>query len=112
MLQMEMEQRQPFAWCPACRRTQPCVRNLGTTDWQTTPIYTCHRCGGVTREPVIRSCPPGMVPIDTCVTCVPTAPTNDRPSPETAAPHTTIPRRADDDPSSYAAIHAALTGGV
>jgi hypothetical protein len=45
-------QRERYAWCPTCRRTRPCVRNLGTTDWQTTPVYTCRTCGRVIHEPV------------------------------------------------------------
>ena len=43
---------EPYAWCPACQRSRPCVRNQGTTDWQTTPIYTCRSCGQVTHETV------------------------------------------------------------
>lgn len=43
-------QRERYAWCPTCRRTRPCVRNLGTTDWQTTPVYTCRICGRVIHE--------------------------------------------------------------
>jgi len=45
-------QPEPYAWCLACRRSRPCVRNQGTTDWQTTPIYTCRSCGQVTHETV------------------------------------------------------------
>jgi hypothetical protein len=37
-------------WCPACRRRQPCARHLGTTAWQTTPIYTCLTCGQLIHE--------------------------------------------------------------
>jgi hypothetical protein len=51
---MRPEERESHAWCPTCRRTQPCVRNLGTTDWQSMPVYTCCICGQVTHEPVLR----------------------------------------------------------
>ena len=40
----------PRAWCPVCRRRQPCARHLGTTDWQTIPVYTCLACGQVIHE--------------------------------------------------------------
>jgi hypothetical protein len=57
-------QRERYAWCPTCRRTRPCVRNLGTTDWQTTPVYTCRMCGRVIHEPQLDPSPrssPGPV---------------------------------------------------
>jgi hypothetical protein len=40
----------PLAWCPACRRRQPCARHLGTTEWQATPIYTCLMCSQLIHE--------------------------------------------------------------
>jgi hypothetical protein len=43
--------RERYAWCPTCRRTRLCVRDLGTTDWQSTPVYTCRTCGRVIHEP-------------------------------------------------------------
>ena len=51
---MRPEERESHAWCPTCRRSQPCVRNLGTTDWQALPVYTCRSCGRVIHEPVLR----------------------------------------------------------
>ena len=50
-------QRERYAWCLTCRRTRPCVRNLGTTDWQTTPVYTCRTCGRVIHEPQLDPLP-------------------------------------------------------
>lgn len=104
MVEMEMEQRQPFAWCPSCKSTQHCVRNLGTTDWQTTPIYTCQRCGVVIHEPVLRVCVRAIAPIGTYQ---PTKSAPGRPPSETVVPHTTLLHAAD-DPSRYEANRAAM----
>ncbi len=53
-------QPEPYAWCLACRRSRPCVRNQGTTDWQTVPVYTCCTCGQIIHEaaPDIVAVPP------------------------------------------------------
>jgi hypothetical protein len=43
-----------FAWCPTCQVPRACTPSQGTTDWQTTEVYTCRSCGRVTHDPVIR----------------------------------------------------------
>lgn len=43
-----------YAWCPSCQGPQPCAHSQGTTDWQSTPVYTCRACGRVTHDPIIR----------------------------------------------------------
>ena len=55
----------PYVWCLACRRSQPCVRDQGTTDWQTVPVFTCCTCGQIIHEAVpgiVTFSPPHMAP--------------------------------------------------
>jgi hypothetical protein len=37
-------------WCPQCRRVQPCIRQVGMTDWQVEPINLCGGCGRILHE--------------------------------------------------------------
>jgi hypothetical protein len=55
---MLTEEGEPHAWCPRCRCTRPCTLDVGTTDWQTTPVYTCRTCGWVIHEVALRALAP------------------------------------------------------
>ena len=54
-----------YAWCPTCQGPRLCECQQGTTDWQTTPVYTCRVCHQVTHDPVIRLVPPSQTPVTT-----------------------------------------------
>jgi len=59
-MDQQLREGETFAWCPACQGPRPCERQQGTTDWQTTPVYTCRVCRQVTHDPVIRLMPMGQ----------------------------------------------------
>jgi hypothetical protein len=61
----QLREADTYAWCPTCQGPQPCERQQGTTDWQTTPVHTCRVCGQVTHDPVLRLIPAGQPAVTT-----------------------------------------------